>query len=117
MVGGLLSARELLQQEPVVIPDLAIHEVANAIFIQEHVLHRIPGGNDYLELLFELIESGNLQVVKSSADLMGSAYEIAAKHHVALYDCVFVALALQFGVELRTIDERQRKVMELERAT
>jgi predicted nucleic acid-binding protein len=89
--------------------------VANAIFKQEHLLHELKGGQKYIDLLFELIESEALQVIRSSQSLMRSAYELAEKHNDVVYDCVFVVLALRLGVELKTHDGRQERIMGLER--
>jgi len=42
----------------------------------------------------------------SSLELLGEALEIALAHDRSVYDCLYVALAIQFQVEMITADER-----------
>jgi predicted nucleic acid-binding protein len=114
VVEGLLSGGALFANDRTLVPDLAVHEVANALFVQQRVLKKIPDGTPFIELLFEAIDSGLIRVVAISGSLISMAYEIAARYDAALYDCVFVAVALTTGLGLKTRDERQRKVYEAE---
>ena len=116
VVGELLSGGTELAGETMVIPDLAIHEVVNALYVQERVLHRIPDGLPYIRLMFEAIDSGMIAVVRSSERLVQGAYEMAARTGSAVYDCVFVFVALSAGQELRTYDKKQMRLFESEAA-
>ncbi|MFZ0420311.1 MAG: type II toxin-antitoxin system VapC family toxin [Candidatus Sulfotelmatobacter sp.] len=42
----------------------------------------------------------------SSLDLLAEALEIAFVHDRSVYDCLYVALAIQFKIEMITADER-----------
>lgn|GEM_PF-6669609 len=90
-------------------------EVANTLFVQHNVLHNISDGLPYLDRLFRAIESGSLTLVPVTEELALAAYEIAAGNAAAVYDCIFVALALQREMQLKTRDRKQAQILELER--
>ncbi|HEV2226876.1 MAG TPA: type II toxin-antitoxin system VapC family toxin [Nitrososphaerales archaeon] len=98
-----------------VAPDLAIHEVTNALYVQQHVLNAIKSGLSYVDKLFEAVDAQALEVVASSKALVGEAFEIAIRNGGTTYDCLFVALALRMNLELRTIDKKQARIFESER--
>jgi predicted nucleic acid-binding protein len=98
-----------------VAPDLAIHEVANAMYIQQHVLNAVKDGLVYIDKFYEAIEAQALEVVTSSRALVGEAFEIASRNGGTTYDCLFVALALRMDLELRTIDKKQARIFETEK--
>lgn len=116
LVEELLSGGSALERDAVIVPDLAIHEVANAIFVQEHILHKIQDGSIYLGLMFEAIESGLIRTIESSEELIGAAYEVAGRNGAAFYDCLFVAVALSTGQILKTRDEKQKRIYDKELA-
>ena len=97
-------------------PDVAVPEVMNAFFVQEHVLHLIEDGAEYLDVLFDLVESEQIRVVATSRGLMQEAYRIASRQKGGTYDCLFVALAKEMKLRLLTIDARQARMMEIEGA-
>ena len=106
----------MFAEEASVVPDLAIHEVVNALFVQEHVLHRIRDGVPYVRLMYEAIEAKLITVVGGSESLIEDSYEMASRTGSAVYDCVFVVLALSTGQELKTHDEKQKKLYDAEAA-
>jgi predicted nucleic acid-binding protein len=114
-VEGLLHGQEEFASEKFLAPDLVVHEVANALFVQHKVLHSISDGLPYLDRLFRAIESGSLTLVPVTEDLAIAAYEIAIGNAAAVYDCIFVALALQREMQLKTRDRKQAEILEHER--
>ena len=97
------------------IPDFAIAEVMNALYVQAGSLHLIEDGRPYLKRLFDIIDTDEIRVVACSEELTAAAYEIASRSGSAAYDCVFVALALASGLELVTRDRRQAEILRAER--
>lgn len=116
LVESLLAAGSEFEGETMLAPDLAIHEVTNAMYVQQHVLGVVDDGLAYVDKLFEAIDVQALEVVASSKALMRDAFEIASRTGGATYDCLFVALALRTDLELRTIDRRQAGIFESERS-
>lgn len=39
---------------------------------------------------------------------------MAARNRVSIYDAIFVSLALEIGLELKTFDRQQTRIMRLE---
>ncbi|MDG7007273.1 MAG: type II toxin-antitoxin system VapC family toxin [Nitrososphaerota archaeon] len=115
MVEGLLNGQDEFASERFLAPDLIVHEVANTLFVQHRVLHTIPDGLPYVERLFRAIETGSLILVPVTEDLAVAAYKIASGNAAAVYDCVFIALALQREMQLKTRDRKQAEILELER--
>ena len=99
-----------------VVPDIAVPEIMNAIFVQHHVLHVIEDGFPYLERLFRIIDSELIEVVECTKDLTLEAYQIASRNGGATYDCLFIALALRTNLQLKTLDRRQAEIMDTERS-
>ena len=115
VVEGLLTGQAEFEADRFLAPELLVHEVSNALFVQHQILHRIPDGLPYLKRLFDAIASDSLVLVPSSEELARETYEIASRSGAAVYDCVFVALALQNGMQLRTLDRKQADIFEMEK--
>jgi predicted nucleic acid-binding protein len=100
---------------PVISVDLAVHEVANSVWKHEHVLKDIKEGLGYLSEFMRIIKSGKITLVTPDESLIKRAYGIASKHKQTLYDSMFIALALDTGSELKTLDDRQQEILSSER--
>ena len=108
LVEGLLKNDQLLKSELLVTLDLAVYETANSVWKHEFLLKDIKNGAEYLSILQGLIESGKIQLVHVSKGAMETAYSIASKSsRRTMYDTVFVALALELGLEFATLDKHQ----------
>ena len=116
VVDALLSNEAGFGREPTIVPELAVYEVVNAIYVRERVVGRQDHGIAYLRAFFEILDSSLLEVVGATGDLMSEAYEIGTRHGAAIYECVFVALALRTGSQLLTKDRRQLAILEKETA-
>ena len=47
--------------------------------------------------------------------LIKDPYALSVKHTTPVYDTVFVSLALQLGLELKTFDDKQAKILSKDR--
>ncbi len=71
-------------------------------------------GASYLSIFQGLIEAGRVLLLSPNENLMQKAYAIAVRNEMTVYDAVFVSLALEMGLALRTFDKVQVRVMRLE---
>ncbi len=104
---GWERVRELLI-EGVITLDLAIKEVANALW--KRVVGGEMGYDTALTITRTLLE-GAIPVV-DERDYLARALELAAKHKVTVYDALFIALALEKSAELVTSDKLQAAAAE-----
>ncbi|AIC14469.1 type II toxin-antitoxin system VapC family toxin [Nitrososphaera viennensis] len=112
LVEGLLKDVSLIENEGVVVsPDLALYEVVNAVWKHETVLKDIKDGRPYLDVLSKLVSARAVRFVKPDKKIIGQAYQLASKKRCTFYDAVFVVLALELGLELKTFDEAQRALL------
>jgi predicted nucleic acid-binding protein len=116
IVERLLERRGDWGQEELIAPDFAVPEVVNAVLAQQSVLHSLKDGTPYVESLFEAIDAASLRLVSVTKSLVEDAYGIALRNGGAIYDCIFVALALRYGSEMKTNDRRQEQVLAGERS-
>lgn len=113
---GLLKKRSLLEEDQIVVPELALYETMNSIWKHECVLKDLKDGSAYLSILYGLIDAGAILVLSPNEQLMRKTYLIASRHRMSVYDSVFVSLALELGVKLETLDGTQMRVMKSELA-
>jgi predicted nucleic acid-binding protein len=116
IVERLLESRRGWGQEELIAPDFAVPEVVNAVLVQQRVLHSLKDGTPYIKSLFEALDSDSLRLVSVAEPLVKDAYGIALRNGEAICDCIFVALALWYGSELKTNDRRQEQVLASERS-
>ena len=69
IVEGLLKKKELLEEDFLITVDLAVHEVLNAIWKHQFLLKDLNDGPAYVSILFGLIESGRIRVIRPSPEL------------------------------------------------
>ncbi len=53
-------------------------------------------------------------MVTPNKKVIEKAYAIAAKHKTSFYDCIFIALAIEVGSRLKTLDSKQEKTLKME---
>jgi predicted nucleic acid-binding protein len=116
LVESLLTIGDRFESETMVAPDLAIHEVTNALYVQQFLLNSIKNGLAYVDKFYEAVDAKALEVVTTSKALVGEAFEIASRNGGTTYDCLFVALALRMNLELKTIDKGQARIFESEKS-
>ena len=85
-----------------VVPDIFWAEVGNVLWkgVRQRRWPRVLAESAALEL-----RERNFHTV-SSHSLMADALEVARMHDRSVYDCLYVALAIQFKIEMITADER-----------
>jgi predicted nucleic acid-binding protein len=104
----------LLEDDQIVLPELVLYETANSIWKHEYVLKDLKDGPAYLSILYGLIDAGAILVLTPNEQLMEKTYAIAGRHRISVYDSVFVSLALELGIGLKTFDGNQTRVMKSE---
>ena len=114
LVEGLLKRKSLLQEDQLVVPELALYETINSIWKHEYLLKDLKNGSAYLSILYGLIDAGAILVLSPNEQLMEKTYVIAGRNRISVYDSVFVSLALELDVELKTFDSTQMRAMRLE---
>lgn len=115
LIEGILHDAVLLENEVLVCPDLALHEVLNAIWKHETLLHDLMDAREYVELFLDLISHESVHLVRPDTKLLNYTYRFSLRHGMTIYDCVFIALALQLKTELATFDGKQSALLNEER--
>lgn len=97
------SARRLLGRNyTLLVPDFFFAEVTNVFW--KRVLRGEDNADD-AKVALEAITSQPLQVYPS-LELMFSAFDMAVQTKRAVYDCVYLALAVEFQYQMVTADEK-----------
>lgn len=76
------------------------------------MLKDLESGLPYLSILYELVDSGKIRLIPPNLELARKAYDLSVSSNVSVYDAIFVSLALEAGLELKTFDEQQAKIMQ-----
>ena len=115
IVEGLLNKVELIKEhDQIVTSELAIFEVANALWKRERIFKDLDDGLPYLSIFYGWLETSKILLVGSGHGLLQDSLLIARRNAVSPYDAVFVALALRTGLRLMTFDQKQSAVMRKE---
>jgi len=107
---GWRDVRELIL-EGVVTLDLAVKEVANALW--KKVLREEMKAQDAGKIITDLIE-GDVIKLADQRNHIQKAFEIALNNKITVYDSLFIALAKKLHTELITSDSRQAEAAEKE---
>jgi predicted nucleic acid-binding protein len=108
---GMLRDGALLENEIMIAPELALYEVINAVWKHEALIKDVADGSRHISALYDLVSSGVLRFVRPDREVMDKAYRLSLRKKCALYDAVFVALAMDLGLELKTFDEVQKGLL------
>jgi len=104
---GWERVRELMMDGVITI-DLAIKEVANALW--KKVIRGETNYDTALTIIKTLLED-TIPIIDQREYLM-KALELAVKHRITIYDAIFIVLALEKNMELITSDKAQAAVAE-----
>jgi len=115
VVEAILRDASLLENETLITPDLTVYETVNTIWKHETLVRDLKDPSQHIDLLLKLISTGTIQLVRPDEKLLKTTYALSAKHQASIYDTVFVALALELGLELRTFDDKQAKILSEEK--
>ena len=107
---GLLKDSSLFDSYIVCSPDSGFYEVLNVIWKHQVLLKQIKESGPILGMFFDLIAAERIRFVALAEETSRKAYELAVKTRTPIYDTVFVALAKELGVELKTFDEKQAEL-------
>jgi predicted nucleic acid-binding protein len=112
LTEALLRDASILEGEVFVAPDLSLYEVANTLWKHEALLKDVQNSLEYIRLFHELVSNKIIQLVRPDRRLLDKAYSLSLKHQLPIYDTIFVALALELGLELKTFDSRQSRILD-----
>ena len=110
----LLKKNELLSEDAIIAPEFMVYEVANAMWRHEHLLKDLADGKPYISALWGLIDAGKITLVSPNERLSLMAYSIARRNNITIYDSIFICLAIDLGVTLKTFDKVQARALESE---
>jgi len=116
IVEAILRDASLLEGETIITPDLTVYETVNTLWKHETLIGDLKDSSLRVTLLLELISAGAIQLVRPDEKLLKDTCALSAKHRLPIYDMVFVALALELGLELKTFDNEQANILSGERA-
>jgi predicted nucleic acid-binding protein len=102
---GWKRVEEIIVEKPFTL-DLAIKEVANAIWRRVVLLHDIDI-EKVLTLLNHLLELKKVLRVEPQDQYIVQAFTIALENNIAVYDALFIAQAMIKKATLITSDKRQ----------
>jgi predicted nucleic acid-binding protein len=117
LIEALLRDASILENEIFIAPDLALYEVVNTLWNHQVKLRDLKDATARIELFIDLTSDQRVQLLMPDAKLLAKAYALSVTHRIPTYDTIFVALALQLGVELKTYDSRQSPIFSQERHT
>ena len=108
---GWLKVKGFLLEKPYTL-ELAVEEVANAIWRRVMLLRDISVGKAFI-ILNDLLELKKyLLVVEPQTPYLSQALKIAIENKVTVYDALFIAQALAKQAVLITSDKKQCKLAE-----
>jgi len=88
--------------------------VANSIWKHQFILKDIEDGRSFLSIFYELIESGAISIIRYTRRMLTETYALAGKHKITVYDATFLHLALETGLELKSLDARMLRIFNSE---
>ena len=115
LVEALLRDASVLENETFIAPDIALYEVVNTLWKHQVLFRDLEDASVRIELFIDMTSSQIVQLLRPDSKLLDKAFALSVKHRASMYDTIFVALALQLGVELRTYDDRQSAMFSRER--
>lgn len=110
IVEGLLKDKSLLEGYYIFSPDYGLYEVLNAVWKHQVLLKKITDTETIIAAFFDLISAQRIRYVALEEATIKSAYALAVKTRSSLYDIIFISLANELDVELKTLDKRQKEI-------
>jgi len=115
LIEALLRDASPLENEDFIAPDLALYEVVNTLWKHQVMIRDLEDAPVRIELFTDLTSNQRGQLLRPDTKLLAKAFALSVKHRIPTYDTIFVALALQLGLELKTHDGRQSSIFLQER--
>jgi predicted nucleic acid-binding protein len=110
IIEGLLKDKSLLEGYNIFAPDYGLYEVLNTVWKHEVLLKKVADSSTILTIFFDLVSSGRIRFMALEEETIRSAYALAVKTRTPVYDAVFVALAKQLDIALKTFDMKQAEI-------
>jgi predicted nucleic acid-binding protein len=110
----LLWKNELLSEDSIIAPDFMVYEAANALWRHEHLLKDLANVKPHISALWGLIDSGKITLISPNERLTLLAYSMARRKGITIYDAIFICLAIDSGITLKTFDKIQARILETE---
>jgi len=117
LIEAMLRDVGLLENDTFIAPDLALYEVVNTLWKHEILIRDLKDAAVRIDLFADLISNQKVRLLRPDRKLLDKAYAISVRHRIPVYDTVFVALALQLGLELKTFDNKQSTMLSEERGS
>jgi predicted nucleic acid-binding protein len=116
LVEALLNDKNLFEQYDVLVsPDLALYEVINAVWKHQYLFKSIKeDGINYIYTFLDMVESGTILPIRPDSQIMRRASELSGKHRIPIYDSVYLALAIETGLELKSLDGKMEEIFRIE---
>lgn len=97
-----LELRERIRygEERVIVPDLLIYELSNALKHNPHF--KVQDVCDAVSSLFDM----DIDIVTPLPEIIDTAIKLAFEHAISVYDAFYVALAKETGLNLITADKK-----------
>jgi predicted nucleic acid-binding protein len=115
LVEAILRNASLLEGNTFIAPDLALYEIPNTIWKHQVIFADLKEPSPFFDLFFQLLESETIQLVRPDERLLKRAYALSVKHRSPLYDTVFISLAIDLSLELKTFDDNQKRILSKEK--
>jgi predicted nucleic acid-binding protein len=110
LAEAILRNAEMLEDELLAAPDLALYETVNVIWKHETLIRDIRDAAKYIDSLETLIQTQRITLVKPDGRLIRDAYSLSVRYRAPFYDTVFVALSIRLQTELKTLDNKQMSI-------
>jgi len=115
IIQAILRDASLLEDETVIAPDLTLYKTVNTLWKHGTMLQDLEGSSARIDLLLEMVSAGIIQLVRPDEALVKDTYALSVRYGTPVHDMVYVALALELGLELKTFDDKQASIMSKER--
>jgi len=73
-------------------------------------MKRIIDARPYVDSFLRLIDSNRIHLIRPDKEIIIDAYRLAALKRTSFYDMIFVILAKELKIELKTFDKEQKKL-------
>jgi predicted nucleic acid-binding protein len=111
LVEAILRNASLLEGDTFIAPDLTLYEILNALWKHQILFADLPEPSQFVDLFFQFLASETIQLVRPDERLLKRAYALSVKYRSPIYDTIFISLALDLGLELKTFDDNQKRIL------
>lgn len=110
VVEGLLKNASLFENQVIFCPDYSLYEILNAVRKHHVLLKKIKDGASVIDALFTLISTKRIQFLALEEGTIRKSYNLAVRSKMPIYDIVFIMLAKELKIELKTFDKKQATI-------